>query len=116
MEKNNDFRNKFILRHNIKDLENKLVSALKNLQIQEFNLVGKDTENDFVFKLLKDKEREELLKFFNSNKSSFINSLPINGKNISNFNEQISALINTEMLSMLILIKSKKKYQKSLKI
>ena len=96
MEHKTQFKNVYSCNYNTKDLEAMLNNALTKLKIQEFNFIGKDTTNDDVFNSLIDKEREELLKFFNSNKSSFINSLSFNSKNNSSFIEQVSALIYTE--------------------
>ena len=92
MEENQDFKTKFSHMHNMKDLEKIIKNFLSNLQYQEFNFTGKDIENDYVFNLLNKKEREELLAFFNSNKSKFVNSLTdhIIKRKAPNYNEQIS--------------------------
>ena len=96
MENKTEHKKVNTFHYNTKDLETMINNALANLKIQEFNFIGKDTTNDDVFNLLINNEKEELLKFFNSNKPSFINSLPFNNKINSSFKEQVSALIYTE--------------------
>ena len=92
-----DFQRRNPCKYEEKELLNLLNNFIGNSEIQDF-FYEVDNSNDHVFSLLKKKEKEELLKFFNSKKSVFINQCNkyLDKKNNIIFDRYASSIINLE--------------------
>ena len=111
MEKAEDSKISYKPKYNLKELNNLLINFDNNLEIQDF--FYKIESNDHVFNLLKKKEKEELLKFFNSKKpefKEFLNNL--NYINNDNFDNYISTIITYENAAKVYLNKIKREISK----
>ena len=111
LEKANNSKTSYQLKYSLKELNNLFIKFINNLEIQDF-FYNIDSV-DHVFNLLKKKEKEELLKFFNSKKSEFNGFLSKFNYNINNnFDNFISTIINYENATKVYTNKLKREISK----